>query len=107
MQRETVLNTAKKLITGDRQQTYGDAHKSFARIARLWSEILDVQVKPHEVALCMVALKVSRATTSMTDDTLIDIAGYAALAAEVYEDEQKLRSGGAIITEPDHEDFGR
>jgi len=72
-----ILEEALAITSGDRQQDYGDVHKSFARIAALWSPVLGVSVTPKQVALCMIQLKVSRSITSEKRDTWIDIAGYA------------------------------
>ncbi|QHB37792.1 hypothetical protein I5G63_gp051 [Mycobacterium phage Imvubu] len=82
--REQVLTTAASLICGDRQASYGDATESFARLGRLWSEVLGMEVTPEQVALCLVQLKVSRLVVSPThEDSWVDIAGYAALGGEI------------------------
>lgn len=82
--REQVLTTAASLICGDRQASYGDATESFARLARLWTEVLGTAVTPEQVALCLVQLKVSRLVVSPThEDSWVDIAGYAALGGEI------------------------
>jgi hypothetical protein len=84
--REVILDTAKELISGDREQTYGSAHESFNRIARLWEVILDTPVTATDVARCMVAMKLSRLQgNDEHGDSWIDIAGYAALGAEIAE----------------------
>ncbi len=82
--RDEILETAGSLINGDRRQTYGDAADSFGRIAGLWTIILDHDVSPGDVARCMVAMKLARLSGSDEHrDSWIDIAGYAALGAEV------------------------
>lgn len=82
--RDEILDTAAQLINGDRRQTYGDAQESFGRIAALWSIILNTQVSPADVARCMVAMKLARLSGSDEHrDSWVDIAGYAALGAEV------------------------
>lgn len=82
--RDEILDTARTLINGDRRQTYGDATVSFSRIASLWTVILDTDVSPGDVARCMVAMKLARLSGSDEHrDSWIDIAGYAALGAEV------------------------
>ena len=84
MRRDKVLETASSLIVGERDKQHGDATQSFARIAAMWSLILNTDVEAHEVAACMCALKLSRLTTSHTNlDNWIDLAGYAALGAEL------------------------
>jgi len=81
---ELILEEAISLISKDRHDDHGPADKSFGRIAKLWSIILDTQVQPHQVAQCMIAVKLSRINhTSVNDDNWIDIAGYAALGGEI------------------------
>jgi hypothetical protein len=75
----TILDEAAVVVDGDRATLYGHPRVNLTRIARLWSEILNHPVSAYEVGLCMIALKIARATTGsgVTRDTLIDIAGYA------------------------------
>mgnify|MGYP003111168426 FL=1 len=81
---ESILEEAISLISKDRHNDHGPADKSFERIAKFWSLIFDTQVQPHQVAQCMIALKLSRINhTSVNDDNWIDIAGYAALGGEI------------------------
>lgn len=80
----TVLQEAAALIDGDRAEQYGDPRESFARIAEMWTGYLGVGITPADVAHMMILLKVSRAkTTPGHRDSLVDIAGYAALAERV------------------------
>lgn len=82
--RDQILETAGQLINGERRQTYGDAQESFDRIASLWSIILGTNVSAADVARCMVAMKLARLSGSDEHrDSWVDIAGYAALGAEV------------------------
>lgn len=76
---ETVLAEANEVIHGERAAEYGPAEESFARIAQLWSVYLGRPLDAYDVALMMVLMKVSRATTDLKRDTAVDIAGYAAL----------------------------
>ena len=85
--RDEILEIAKTLISGDRQEDYGDAGDSFKSIARLWTAYLDVAVSPMDVANMMMLLKMSRSQTSPDKaDTWVDICGYAALAGEMMSD---------------------
>lgn len=43
----------------------------------MWSVILDFEVKPEHIPLCMIAAKISRECHSPKQDNRIDIAGYA------------------------------
>ena len=60
MEREQVLIEARALITGDRAAQYGNAADNFNRIAQGWSALLGVEISAHQVALCMMWLKMSR-----------------------------------------------
>lgn len=75
-----VLNHADNIIHGARQRDYGSADHSFNTIAKMWSAYLKTEIKPDQVAMMMVLLKVGRSTDSVQFDSLVDIAGYAALA---------------------------
>lgn len=76
--RLAAFDKAAETITHDREKDYGDPVESFQRIADLWSVLLDTQVEPHQVALCMLALKMSRLCGSPDHlDTWVDIVGYA------------------------------
>lgn len=78
-----VLDTAKEIIYGDRARSYGPAAESFARIASAWSSVFGWDVSPEQVPAAMVVLKLLRAQTSPEEmDHYVDIAGYAALAAD-------------------------
>ena len=83
-QSELILEEANSLISKDRHNDHGPADKSFERIAKFWSLLLDTPVNPHQVAQCMIALKLSRINhSSVNNDNWIDIAGYAALGGEI------------------------
>lgn len=89
--RVEILQTAQTLITGQRQQDYGPPTENFQRIAELWNVRLRPYLKEGKeidgqiVAELMILLKVARAVNSPTEDTYIDIAGYAGIAGELAE----------------------
>ena len=85
MKRADVLDEAKRIVTGDRENSYGGPEESFGKIARLWSAYLGEDIGPQDVAVMMVLLKVARLTGSeyLSMDSWIDIAGYAACGAEI------------------------
>lgn len=90
---DEILDTAKTIINGDRRDDYGSARESFGRIAQLWSVVLGKDITAHDVALCMVQLKVARALVSPEKrDSYVDMCGYAALgghiAAEDHQNEE-------------------
>lgn len=81
----SAMDEAVKVVNGDRQEDYGDAKESFERIAALWSPLLGTPVTAKQVALCMIALKLSRATTSDKHDTVVDIIGYGMCLEKIME----------------------
>lgn len=85
MRRIDILNKASEIVTGQREQDYGSPEDNFGLIARLWNDYMgDILFSPKDVAMCMILLKVARGRGEKpTDDTFIDIAGYAACAGEV------------------------
>lgn len=83
-QARAVLDEAAKTIDGPRQADYGHPRINFANIAACWSMLFGVKVSPRQVAIAMVMLKACREIGGgKSHDTLVDIAGYAALAEEV------------------------
>lgn len=80
---EEVLKAAFDLVGNDRRRQWGDPIVSLDRIAKMWSAILGPDIKAHEVALCMAALKIARATHNPEAiDSWVDIAGYAGIGSE-------------------------
>ncbi len=92
MKRSEVLKKAEQIVTGEREQQYGQAEHNFAVIAELWNTYLiwkkDEGLTAKDVANMMILFKTGRATTGTgTEDTYVDIAGYAACAAEIATEE--------------------
>jgi hypothetical protein len=65
-------------VVNARTAVYGDPKKSFARIAQMWTAILDCdEIQPWEVPLMLAALKIIRTTqTPDYSDNSDDIEGY-------------------------------
>ena len=83
MNRKEILNKAESLVNGPRAKEYGDAHENHARIAQMWSVLLDKPVTIQQVYQCMVAVKLARlVVTPNHEDSWIDICGYGALGGE-------------------------
>jgi len=84
MNRREILEKADEFISASRDEIYGDPARNHERIAEMWSAILGIDVKAEEVALCMIAVKMSRlCQTPEHEDSWVDIAGYAALGGEI------------------------
>lgn len=77
---ETILEEAQRLVYGPRQGAYGHPIDDFGRTGRLWGALLglDRDVTAEEVALCMVAVKLSREVNKPARDNRVDGAGYLA-----------------------------
>ena len=72
----TLAADALTAVTGPRQRDYAHPKINFQRIANLWSIILDVDITPEQVALCMIQVKVAREMNRHTRDNLVDLIGY-------------------------------
>lgn len=83
--RETCLLLAKECVCGQREQDYGTPEDNFGTIARLWSEYLGKEITPVDVAMMMALLKTARIKNGGgTEDSFVDLAGYAACAYEIF-----------------------
>jgi hypothetical protein len=87
--RAQVLREAERLVCGDREGDYGDPTVNLHRIAQYWTDYLyDKQgdiLTAEDVALMMILMKVARQAAGYKRDSVVDIAGYAAIAAEAAE----------------------
>ena len=96
--RKYILDKALSVITGERQDAYGNAEDSFKRIAMLWSAYTGTYISEEDVANMMVLLKVARCKgQKFKADNYIDMAGYAALGAEL--GQQRTPSMPGVIDE--------
>lgn len=81
---ESTLQEAERIINGPRRASYGPAIESFKRIATVWNVTLYKNLKTpitgHQVALCMIGLKLCREVNSPARDNRVDINGYTELA---------------------------
>ena len=67
-----------------RRRAYGDPASSMDLVARRWSITLGHAVTPAQVALCLIDLKLARLAHDPSHlDSMVDIAGYAAVLREV------------------------
>ncbi len=81
-----ILTTAHGIIYGDREQTYGHPAANLEMIAEYWSTHLArrtgmrFDLTPADVCGMMILMKQARLANSPDHlDSLVDIAGYAAL----------------------------
>ena len=95
MTRKEILDKAAECVCGQREQDYGTPENNFKTIGLLWSTYLcaahpDYTLKfpmngitPKDVAIMMALLKVTRIATGKSEDSFVDLAGYAACAGEI------------------------
>jgi hypothetical protein len=80
---KNVLERANDIVQ-QRGESYGHPHDDFTKTAMIWSAILGIEVRPDQVALCMMGVKMSRlAETPDHQDSVDDIAGYTWCLDEV------------------------
>lgn len=87
MKREDILKQAMQVICNDREGEYGSPKENFSKIAWMWSDYIEgYNFSPSDVCMMMALVKMSRIKTGKPKaDSFVDIAGYAALGAEVSE----------------------
>lgn len=84
MKRKECLEAAIKAVCEDRESTYGSPEDNFELISKLWSDYTGSPICADDVANMMVLLKIARAKNGKHhSDSYVDIAGYAACAAEI------------------------
>lgn len=82
---ETICQEADRLVSHDRQDTYGHPHEDFSRTGRIWGAILDLpDVPAYKVGLCMAAVKISREVNKPKRDNMVDLAGYAKCVSMIH-----------------------
>ena len=83
MSGELMLRQAAAVVA-NRRETYGDPVTSMTAIAQRWSITLDQPITPAQVALCLIDLKLARLAHQPDHlDSMVDVAGYAAVLREV------------------------
>lgn len=84
MQRGEILDEAKRLTHGDRDKNYGTPYINHLRIAKIWSVVLEKEITPAQVALCMAGVKIARLVETPDHlDSFVDGAAYLAISGEL------------------------
>lgn len=93
-----VLEEAARLISGDRNLSYGTPVQNFTNIADMWTVRFGHKLKDGEkftatdVADAMILLKVARNIAQRKRDNYADLAGYAGCGYEAMLDEERSAS---------------
>ena len=79
------MNEKIDALLEERGKSWGNASATHARIAQVWSGILDTEVTAGQVALCMTGLKLVRGSINPDDpDSFDDGQGYLSIAKDIY-----------------------
>lgn len=80
-------------ILEKRQSQWGDPVATHVRIAQVWSGILDHEVTPQQVALCMAGMKLVRSSVNQGEgDSYADAKGYVDIAGMIAEPTDDYRT---------------
>lgn len=80
--------TASKLVTGDRQLSYGDPLENYDKIAEVWTALTGHPIDRRLAMHMMIALKMCRDLNVPNKDNEVDICGYAHLLQFDREDQE-------------------
>ena len=86
----SIIDQARDIIEGDREQTYGEPGLNLRRIADQWSTYISqkydagIWLNEEDVCWMMVLLKMSRQINAHKEDNLVDAIGYIALIEKVF-----------------------
>ena len=84
MYRGEILDEANRLTHGDRDKNYGTPYQNHLRIAKMWSVVLEKEITPSQVALCMATVKIARLIETPDHlDSFVDGAAYLAISGEL------------------------
>jgi hypothetical protein len=73
-------------IIDERAQHYGDPAPNMKRTADLWTAYLGCAISAHDVAICMMLVKISRSAVSDHPDNYTDMRGYSVIAEALSKD---------------------
>lgn len=100
---ESILQEAQRLTHGDRATDYGHPLDDYTRTAALVSALLAHKLKaplePHEMAMAMICVKLSRQIHSPKRDNAVDGAGYFWVSQECIDETERRASATVAITD--------
>jgi hypothetical protein len=85
-----LLAEAESLVTGPRANDYGDAAINHLRIADFWNvwianRSIPGPISAYDAAMMMALVKFARCQHRPATDSHVDIAGYAAVAEDIFQ----------------------
>ena len=73
-------------IIDQRAEHYGDPAPNMERTADLWTANLGAPISAHDVAICMMLVKISRSAVTDHPDNYTDMRGYSVIAEALSKD---------------------
>ena len=104
--KKELLEEAIDLVSGPKADSYGDATVNHMRIAQFWNTWImnrtwQGSLTAYDVSMMMALVKFARCQHRPAHDSHVDIAGYAAVSENIYEDlvgvkekEEEQENGG-------------
>jgi hypothetical protein len=91
-------------VLAQRRHEYGPPAEHFKQVAGRWSLTLGTAVRPEQIVLCLLDLKVARLAHDPAHwDSLVDLIGYSVVLHELVHDASAAK-GSAEVAEPaEHE----
>lgn len=93
LEKETIEEEARRIISGARREAYGSAKESFNNIGTVWSGILRARLKNQNItidgetcALMLAAFKLVRESNKQGRDNRVDAIGYILLEDQIISD---------------------
>lgn len=84
MTRAEILDTARQIVTQDRNVAHGEPEDTFGLIAAYWSSHLDVTITSADVAVLMTLFKLARLKANPGNlENWTDGCGYLACGGEL------------------------
>lgn len=113
--REKVLKEALSCVNGEREKQYGNPENNFQRIADFWGLYLTtlfegtnvvIELDPKDVAVMMILFKIARSLGDEDKlDNYVDIIGYAACGAEIFEKDESEDDDGLMLEKIAHDPY--
>lgn len=86
-----ILEEARKTISVERQDSYGNPEDSFTHIANYWNTFLTSKLKEpltkQDAMMMMVLFKIAREHNQHKKDNLVDAAGYLGILGDCYKED--------------------